>query len=181
MGHGDAPGRGQAWKGGIVAAGATPPPSGVSRALFRLPVYLYRWHLNLVLGTRFLLLNHRGRVTGQPRQAVVEVVARNPTTDCFVICSAFGEQSQWYRNLLAEPDASIVVGRRTLAVHASPLSREAGEDAMLDYARRHPRAAKKLAGYMGFAPDGSQRTYRQVGGALPFLRLCPRAAIGDRR
>ena len=49
-------------------------PSGFSRLMFRLPIYLYKVGLGGLLGGRFLLLNHVGRKSGQPRQAVVEVV-----------------------------------------------------------------------------------------------------------
>jgi hypothetical protein len=47
---------------------------------------------------------------------------------------------------------------------------------MLDYADRHPEAAKKLAGFMGFPDDGSSATYREVGQAMPFIRLSPRSS-----
>jgi deazaflavin-dependent oxidoreductase (nitroreductase family) len=141
---------------------------------FRMPIQLYRWHLGWLLGGRFLLLEHRGRKTGLPRQVVVEVVRHDLDTDCYVIASGFGEKSDWLRNLIASPDVSITVGRRRLHVHGQRLDPEAAQTEMLDYARRHPRAAKKLAGYMGFTADGSADSYRTVGRTLPFIRLCPR-------
>lgn len=150
------------------------PPSGMTRWFFRQPIHLYRWRMGWVMGDRFLLLNHVGRNSGRPRQAVVEVVRHDPESDCYVICSGWGEQSQWYQNVMAAPDVSIVVGRRRLAVHAQRLDAEAAGAAMVDYAARHPGAARKLAGYLGFESDGGDESYRQVGAALPFLRLCPR-------
>ena len=54
------------------------PPTGVSRWLFRMPIGLYRLRLGWLLGDRFLLLHHTGRKSGLPRQAVVEVVTREP-------------------------------------------------------------------------------------------------------
>jgi len=150
------------------------PPTGISRLMFRAPITLYRWHLGRLMGERFLLLNHVGRVSGKPRQAVVEVVRHDPETDCYVISSGFGETSQWFQNVTANPDITIQVGKRTMDVHAERLPVEQAQDQMLDYAARHPSAARKLSGYMGFPSDGSPETYRKVGEVLPFLRLCPR-------
>jgi hypothetical protein len=42
---------------------------------------------------------------------------------------------------------------------------------MVDYARRHPRAARRLAQLMGFPTDGSEAAYRKIGEATPFVRL----------
>jgi hypothetical protein len=47
------------------------PPSGLSRMVFRLPIWLYRLRLGWVLGARFLLVHHVGRRTGLPRRVVL--------------------------------------------------------------------------------------------------------------
>ena len=146
-------------------------PSGFSRVMFRLPIYLYKVGLGGLLGGRFLLLNHIGRKSGQPRQAVVEVVRHDPVTDTYVIASGFGEQAQWFQNLMQTPDVTIQVGRRKLAVHARRLSPDDSADEMADYARRNPKAARSLAGFMGFEVDGTEASYRQLGQQLPFVAL----------
>lgn len=152
------------------------PPSGVSRLLFRLPIALYKIGLGGLLGGRFLLLNHIGRKTGSPRQAVVEVVRHDPTNDTYIIASGFGEGSQWFQNLMHAPDVTIQVGRRTLLVRARRLSAEEAADEMADYVRRNPKAARALAGFMGFEMDGTEAGYRELGAQLPFVALKKRAA-----
>ncbi len=147
------------------------PPSGLSRLLFRLPIYLYKVGLGGLLGERFLLLNHRGRKSGLPRQAVVEVVRRDPATETYIIASGFGEGSQWFQNLMHTPDITIPVGRRTLLVHARRLYSEEAADEMADYARRNPKDARALAGFMGFEVDGTEAGYRELGAQLPFMAL----------
>lgn len=52
-----------------------PPTGGVRRALLRAPVALYRAGLGGLLGSRLVLLTDTGRVSGEPRQEVLEVVA----------------------------------------------------------------------------------------------------------
>lgn len=148
-------------------------PSGLTRTLYRLPIGLYRAHLGILLGHRFVLINHIGRRTGLPRQVVVEVVARNHETGAVIVASGFGAGSDWYRNLLAHPEVSIQVGAQHRDVRAIVLPPERSGDVMVDYARRHPRAARALAGYMGFETDGSEDDARAVGRELPMLLLDP--------
>ena len=148
------------------------PPTGVTRWFMRAPIALYRLRLGFLLGRRFVMINHVGRVSGMARRVVVEVVRRDG--DSVVVCSGFGESCQWFQNLQAQPDVSIVISCRQLDVHARRLSPEEGENEMLDYAGRHPSAARTLAGYMGFDADGSPETFREVGHALPFIRFDPR-------
>lgn len=121
-----------------------------------------------------MLLHHVGRKSGLPREAVVEVVRHDSATGDYYICSGFGENAQWYRNLMASPNVSIQVGTKEMRVRAERITSDEGSAEMLDYARRHPGAAKKLAGFMGFPADGSQQTYQAAGQVLPFLRLTRR-------
>ncbi|MEJ2758855.1 MAG: hypothetical protein P8046_10285, partial [Anaerolineales bacterium] len=44
-------------------------PSGLWRAVFRFPIFLYRLNLGWLFGERALLLEHRGRKTGIIRKA----------------------------------------------------------------------------------------------------------------
>lgn len=149
------------------------PPTGLSKFFFRMPITLYRLGLGWMLGNRFLLIHHVGRKSGAIRQAVVEVVRHDTTTDTYVVCSGFGEGSQWFQNLMKTPDVTIQVGRRKLDVHAERLATAAGGDEMVDYAHRHPKAARELAQFMGFKVDGSDAEYRAVGEHLPFVAFRP--------
>ena len=151
-------------------------PTGWRRLLFRLPVHCYRLGLGWLLGTRFVLINHVGRRSGRLRTVVVEVVDHDPRADTWTVASGFGPTADWYRNLLATPDVSIQVGRRTIPVTARALSDDEGSGMMARYADAHPRTARRLAGFMGFEVDGSVRDYRELGRAVPFVRFVPRSA-----
>lgn len=149
------------------------PPAGLARLLFRLPIWLYRARLGALLGRRFVLIHHTGRTTGRARQVVVEVVGHDRTTGTVTVASGFGPRAQWYRNLLATPEATIQLGARTIAVHARPLDPEEAAAAMVGYTRAHPRTARRLARFMGFEVDGSEDDYRAVGREVPMVRLEP--------
>ena len=124
------------------------PPSGVSRALFRAPIYLYRLGLGWLFGKRILLLNHTGRVSGTQRQVILEVVEHDRTDGSFVVASGWGPTAAWYRNILHTPQVSVQVGRRTIPVTAVPLTAEEGAEIFARYAARH-RAAATWLGDLG--------------------------------
>lgn len=148
-------------------------PTGFMRWFFRAPIYLYRWHLGWLLGGRFILLRHIGRKSGQVREAVVEVVRHDAASDTFIIASGFGEQAQWYRNLLHQPEITIQSGRRTLAVRAERLAHAEAVAELVRYGREHPRAAKTLGRYLGLEWDGSPGQAERVAAHLPIVALRP--------
>ena len=148
--------------------------TGIGRFFFRAPIFLYRVGLGGLLGKRFLLLNHIGRKSGLTRQAVLEVVKHDRESDTFYIASGFGKKSHWYLNILAHPEVNIQVGWRKMAVTAVPLTPEQSGEAMVDYARRYPKAAKNLSRLIGFNIS-TEEEYRTVGrDAIPFIALKPR-------
>jgi deazaflavin-dependent oxidoreductase (nitroreductase family) len=152
------------------------PPTGLSRLLFRIPIYFYRLGLGWLFGERLMLLNHIGRVSGKQRQTVLEVVTHDPADNSFIVASGWGPTAAWYRNVVHTPDVSIQVGRRTILVTALPLPKDDGADIFAQYAARHRTAAKHLLPrLMGFAVDGSEADFRAVGQRMPFVRFVPRA------
>ena len=104
------------------------PPAGLSRLAFRAPIWLYERGLGWIFGRRLLLLNHIGRVTGQQRHVVLEVVEYDPADGSYVVASGWGTTAAWYRNLVAQPQVSIQVGRSTIPVTAVVLETENGAD-----------------------------------------------------
>ncbi|MFI7128871.1 nitroreductase family deazaflavin-dependent oxidoreductase [Nonomuraea sp. NPDC050153] len=148
------------------------PPTGLRRRLWRLPIGLYRIGLGPLLGRRFMLLTHTGRVSGRRRQAVIEIVQHDE--DGYVAASGFGPRSDWYLNVMTTPDVTLQVGRHPLQATATPIGADEGAEIMAGYAPRHPAAARQLCKLMGFAVDGSAQDYREVGRHIPFVRFASR-------
>ncbi len=152
------------------------PPAGFTRFLFRIPIHLYRLRLGWLFGSRLLLLNHIGRVSGTPRQTILEVAEHDG--DSYVVASGWGPTAAWYRNILHTPDVTIQVGTRTMPVTAIPLDKEEGAEVFVRYGSRHRTAAKYvLSRVLGFSVDGSDADFRAVGQHLPFIRFVPRAEV----
>lgn len=111
------------------------------------------------LGSNMLLLTTRGRHSGRPR--TVALFAYENGNGWIVIASRGGSRRipAWYRNLAAEPDAAIRVGRRELAIRAREL--DGGE-----YEAAFELAATAYPGY---------RLYRrEAPHHIPILLLAPR-------
>jgi deazaflavin-dependent oxidoreductase (nitroreductase family) len=149
------------------------PPRGLARLAFRLPILLYRLGWGGLLGTRFLLLTHTGRKSGLERKTVLEVVRYDKETTTFVVAAGFGPQSDWYRNIRHNPQVIVQCGRRRWEMVANFLTPELSGEELLDYARRHPRALRELASFMGYRLDGSQEDIRALGQMLSMVAFRP--------
>lgn len=111
-----------------------------TRWLMRIPIVLYRARLGFLLGGRFLLLEHRGRVSGRRRRVVLEVIGR-PFRGSYLVVSGFGTRAQWYRNIRATPAVRVTTGiRGPRPARASFLAGEEATAALRAYADAHPRA-----------------------------------------
>jgi deazaflavin-dependent oxidoreductase (nitroreductase family) len=89
------------------------PAAGWLRALLRVPRFLYSGPIADIMRARcVLLLTTQGRRSGLPRTTAVSFM---PLNDHFVVFSGFrGVDSNWYRNVLANPRVTVKVGRRAL-------------------------------------------------------------------
>lgn len=115
-----------------------------NRFLMRAPIWLYRARLGFLFGSRVLMLEHIGRKSGAKRYAMLEVFG-HPAPEIYIVPSGFGERSQWFRNLMANPRARIsVAGHGPREVTARRLSSSEVEPALADYVRRHPKAWAKF-------------------------------------
>ena len=120
------------------------PPHGLGRWLARAPRYLYRIGLGRILGQRVVLLEHRGRRTGAARQTVLEVVDTDSTS--LLVAAAWGESSDWFRNIQADPSVAISSGRiRDARATAIVLGKPDAAAVFERYADDHKTAARGLA------------------------------------
>lgn len=65
---------------------------------------LWRLGLGPIVGRLFMIITTTGRVSGLPRSTMVEYHRLNGTK---YVASGFGEVSQWYKNILADPRVTI--------------------------------------------------------------------------
>jgi len=148
-------------------------PAGILRIMLRCPVFLYRARLGWLVGHRLVLLTHRGRKTGRIRRTVVEVVRYDRATRACVVASAWGLQSDWYRNIKKTPALLVEIGHDRYVPAQRFLTREDAVAELRDYERRHPRAARAIGRYLGVAFDGTEASLDALAAALPMVSFWP--------
>ena len=145
------------------------PPRGLEAFFWRAPISFYRIGLGGLFGQRFLLLNHLGRKSGLPRQALLEVVHRD--AENYYIVSGFGEKSQWFKNITHTPQVKFQVGRKKFETVVKRLSVAGASEILHHYAEEHPRSLQELAKLMGFDYEGSEENLQEMANLLPVFAL----------
>lgn len=150
-----------------------PKPTGLLKLAFILPRYLYRWHLGWLLGYRCIMITHRGRKTGRRRQTVLEVAHYDPSTQECIVMSGYGTQSDWYRNLQAQPAVEVQIGRQRYRPEQRMLSSEETMVVLKEYQRRHPLLFREFMRVIGYAYDGTPEGLRVIAHLLQGVAFRP--------
>lgn len=150
-------------------------PSGLRRLLFRLPVHLYRAGLGPLLGHRFVYLAHTGRISGERRDVVLEVVRWRPEVPEVAVVAAWGRRADWFRNLAAAPALEVRVGRhRWLRPDHEVLDEVEAVDLLGHYRHHHPRSWAALAPRLGLNLDTPDADIATAAQRFPAVVLRPR-------
>ncbi|TAK57424.1 MAG: nitroreductase family deazaflavin-dependent oxidoreductase [Dehalococcoidia bacterium] len=143
------------------------PPRGPFAFVVRLPIALYRVKLGWLLGSRFLLLRHRGRRSGIVRSTVLEVIHRDREAGAYYVAAAWGERAQWYRNVTADPRVGVGVGRSSFDGIAAILAADDGRRLLDEYRRKHGAAMRGLQRLLGYA------TFDELVASTPVVEIRP--------
>ena len=158
----------------MASAQAPAKPRGLLRLGYRLPIALYRANLGWLLGHRFLLLTHRGRKSGAPRQTVLEVVRYDPARRESAVVSAYGARADWYQNILASPPIEVQTGRDRYAPRYRLLAPDERLTALSAYRKRYPRAFAAVMRFLGFAYDGTESGLPSLADQVIMVAFRPR-------
>ena len=100
----------------------TYPSKGTwNRFLYKIPLIWWRMGLGPLLsheflgGNKMLALTTWGRKSGQPRHTILSLVAIG---DRVYVCSGWGEKSDWYKNILADPKVTVCLGNNAFSARA---------------------------------------------------------------
>jgi deazaflavin-dependent oxidoreductase (nitroreductase family) len=118
-----------------------------------------------------IMLTMVGRRSGKPRRAVVDVMSHDTAGDTYYVLSVYGERSDWYRNLQANPALRAQVGWRRFAAKATILPESDAGQMMVEYARRHPRYTRAIMRVVGLKGDWSEETLRAVGAQMRVVAI----------
>jgi len=151
-------------------------PGRLALRVFRLPLLLYRRGWGGLLGHTFLLLVHAGRKTGKPYSAVAMVLKYDPHTHEAVVCSAWGQNTDWIRNIRAHPALRVQIGRDTFTPYQRFLSEDESFAVAAGFRHRHRGRTRLLAWILGWGDLRSDTAVREFVSTRPFVSFCPAAA-----
>ena len=112
---------------------------------------------------------------GRRPQTVVEAVNYDPKTRVCQAVAGWGERTDWYRNLQAQPAIEIQVGSRRYVPQQHFLSTKELLTLLQDYEHRHPRGLRLLFRHLGYPYDGSPEGLHAIAQVMRGVEFRPEA------
>ena len=151
-------------------------PGRLALWAMRLPRLLYDRGWGRLLGHTFLLITHQGRKTGKRRETVVMALTYDPDTQEAIVCSAWGPNTEWMRNLRAHPALQIQIGSKTYVPEQRFLSEDEAVAVGIAFRDRYPRRLRVLATVLGWGDLGSEAAVPELVRSRPFVLFRPAQA-----
>jgi len=151
------------------------PPSGLLKFFFKVPLYVHKMGFGgweKLIGAEWMLIATTGRKTGKRREAMVDVMDYDQSTDTYYIEAAYGARADWYRNIQSNPVFEAQVGRRKFHARAMPLSSTDTGEMLVQFFRRKPAYTRSVMAMVGmkFKDEDELRT---LGSNLTLLAVQP--------
>jgi len=135
---------------------------------------LYQRGWGRLLGHVFLHLVHVGRRSGQRHSTIAMVLAYDPASRSAVICSGWGPDADWVRNLRAGAAARVDIGRETFTPTHRFLTDDEAAAVVEQFRQRHPYRVRLISRILAWDLRSDQAV-RAFVAARPFVELTPAA------
>jgi deazaflavin-dependent oxidoreductase (nitroreductase family) len=150
-------------------------PGPFLKFFLKFPVYLHKMGLGgweRIIGAQWMFITTIGRKSGKRRNAMVDVMDYDKTTDTYYIEAAYGSRADWYRNIQSNPRFEAQVGRRKFHATAAPLSGENAGEMMVRFYRAKPAYTRSVMAMVGMKFEGEDEL-RALGSKLTLLAVKP--------
>jgi deazaflavin-dependent oxidoreductase (nitroreductase family) len=145
------------------------PKRGWRRLFFESPLYLWRMGLEpLLRHLRFIVLTTHGRKSGGPRRVMLEHSYRNGRV---YIAPGWGERTQWYLNIRANPRVTVQRNGKTLAAMAQLVTDDTELAELYHLARKNSPVWKQYLTSRGV--EDTLEDFLAKRDRVPALRLDP--------
>ena len=151
------------------------PRAWLPHLVLRCPILLYRIGLGALLGHEFLLLTHAGRRSGLVRETVLKVLKYEPRTGESIVASAWGLQTDWYRNLQARGPLAVSTAGTTYVPEMRLVSPDEAFAVFDEWTQRQHRFAELMLGQIGLSWDVPELERRAIVAEFPFVAFRPAA------
>jgi deazaflavin-dependent oxidoreductase (nitroreductase family) len=118
-----------------------------------------------------MFLTTIGRKTGKPHSVVVDVVKHDK--DIYFINSGWGLKSDWFRNLIANPNVQVQVSRRKFRGKAVVLPSEEAGDILVEFISQHPNYVRLMMKIIGLEIKFNEEEIRSLVSAMPIVAIRP--------
>jgi deazaflavin-dependent oxidoreductase (nitroreductase family) len=150
-------------------------PNALQKFFFKVPVWFHKigfggWER--MIGAQWMLITTIGRKSGKPREAMVDVMDYNATSDTYYIEAAYGSRADWVRNIEANPRFKAQVGRRKFYAHMSTLSNEDAGELVVKFFRAKPAYTRSVMAMVGMKFEGEEEL-RALGSKLALFAVQP--------
>jgi deazaflavin-dependent oxidoreductase (nitroreductase family) len=151
-------------------------PGPVLKWMFKVPIFFYKIGLPM-FGNFILLLTATGRKSGKLRRTPLEY-RLEPGTGCCIITAGWGGNTNWRKNIEANPHIFVQTGRRKFTAVAERLSDEEVADSLAEAVRINPRSAEIWSRWAG-EPVSAERpdSFLRAAKFFPSFRLKPIQSI----
>lgn len=140
---------------------------------FKLSVLFYKIGLPL-FDDFILLLTTTGRKSGKPRQTPLEYRCE-PGTGYKIITAGWCGNTDWRKNILADPNVKVQVGRYKYEAVAEPLSVSDVADWMTESIRINPVSIRMFSRWAGEQVNPEDRAnLLRAAGHFPAFRIIPK-------
>jgi len=138
-----------------------------------MPLRAYRHGLGWMLGHTFVFFVHVGRKSGDRHDTVAMALHYDRARHETVICSAWGPDADWVRNLRAHPALEARIGRETFVPEHRFLTDAESAAVAADFRRRHPWRMRLFSAILGWGDLGTDDARRNFVHYHPFVALRP--------
>lgn len=147
-------------------------PGPVFKWIFKIPVLQYKLGLGWLTGKYILLLTTTGRKTGKQRYTPLEYIY-DKEIDRYRIAAGWGGHTDWYRNILKNPNVKVQVGRRKFDAVAEKACDEEVAKYMMQISKQHPEMDRVWNRWSDTPLDGTFERYVYVAKFFPSVWLKP--------
>lgn len=147
-------------------------PGPLFKRLFKIPLFFYAIGMPL-FNDFILLLITTGRKSGKLRKTPLEY-RREKGTGYAIITAGWGGTTDWHRNVQADPNVHVQIGRKKFAARAEPLTDAQVVDWLAESLRINPRGAAMFSRWADepVSLDNPESLLRAAN-AFPSYRLVP--------
>lgn len=144
----------------------------VFKWLFKMPLLQYKLGMGWMIGKYVLLLTTTGRKSGKPRCTPLEY-EYDSENDRYRIVAGWGGNTDWFKNLKANPKVHVQVGRRKFNAIAEFASDEEVARHMMDLSKRYPSMVQVWNRWSDVPVDDTFESYVHAAKFFPTVWLKP--------